>query len=152
MPRAPIPTWFFALVVVRLGERFLVVEERAPGGEHYVPGGRVEPGEDLAAAAVRETREEAGIDVALEGVLRVEHTPRPDHARVRVVFVARPKDPEAAPRATPNEHTLGARWVTLAELRALPRRGDDALFMCEAVAAGAPVAPLSLLTPENAPW
>ena len=31
MPRNPIPTWFFALVVVRKGERFLLVHEAKHG-------------------------------------------------------------------------------------------------------------------------
>ncbi|MFN8559058.1 MAG: NUDIX hydrolase [Dehalococcoidia bacterium] len=60
-PRAPIPTWYFALVVVRLGHRFLVVREAKHGQHWYMPAGRVEPGETMAETAVRETMEEAGI-------------------------------------------------------------------------------------------
>jgi 8-oxo-dGTP pyrophosphatase MutT (NUDIX family) len=36
-------------------------------GQMSFPGGRAEPGEDLAATAVRETREETGIDLARVG-------------------------------------------------------------------------------------
>src|SRR4249920_1192032 len=36
-------------------------------GQMGFPGGRAEPGEDLAATAVRETREETGIDLARAG-------------------------------------------------------------------------------------
>ena len=39
--------------------------------------GRAEPGEDLAAAACRETLEEAGIAIRASGNHRVEHSPRP---------------------------------------------------------------------------
>jgi hypothetical protein len=35
--REPIPTWFFALGVVRLGGRFLLVEEREHEGGWYLP-------------------------------------------------------------------------------------------------------------------
>jgi phosphatase NudJ len=35
MARSAIPTWFFALVVVRKGDRFLVVQERKHG--HVLP-------------------------------------------------------------------------------------------------------------------
>ena len=92
MPRDPIPTWYFALVVVRQGNRFLLVHERKHGQGWYLPAGRVEPGEPLTQAAVRETQEETGVPVVLDGVLRVEHSPHSDGtARLRVFFVAHPK-------------------------------------------------------------
>ena len=152
MPRTPIPTWFFVLVVVRLGHRFLLVHERRHGQLWYLPAGRVEPGEGLVEAACRETSEEAGIPVVIEGVLRIEHSPRPEGtARVRVILVARPED-DTPPRATPNDETLGARWVTLEELEQLPLRGADVKEIFEHVAAGAPVYPLSLITQESEPF
>lgn len=145
MPRAPIPSWYFALVVVRLGHRFLVVQETERGEPWYLPAGRVEPGETLAAAAVRETLEEAGIAVALDGILRLEHTPHADGtARVRAIFLAHPVD-DRPPKSTPDEHSLRAAWVKLAELAALPLRGDEVARICAAVEAGMPVAPMSLL-------
>lgn len=150
MARDPIPTWFFALVVVRLGHRFLLVHERKHGGHWYLPAGRVEPGETLVEAARRETLEESGVPVFIEGVLRIEHTPRPEGlARVRVFFVARPVD-DTPPRAEPNDDTLGARWVSLEELDELSLRGPDVREVLEHVARGAPVAPLELITPEGA--
>src|SRR4051812_25175444 len=66
MAREPIPTWFFALVVVRKGDRFLLVQEHEHGQLWYLPAGRVEPGEGLCAAALRETLEESGVPVVLE--------------------------------------------------------------------------------------
>src|SRR5438128_3883572 len=99
--RAAIPTWFFAVVVVRKGDRFLLVHERKHGQGWYLPAGRVEPGETIAAAAIRETREEAGIPIELEGVLRIEHSPQPDGGvRCRVFFVARPAD-DTLPKSVP---------------------------------------------------
>jgi 8-oxo-dGTP diphosphatase len=47
------------------GRLLLVQRRNEPGrGLWSVPGGRVEPGEDDAAALVREMREETGLDVA----------------------------------------------------------------------------------------
>ena len=151
--RGPIPTWCFAFVVVRRGDRFLLVEERKHGGGWYLPAGRVELGETFAEAAVRETQEEAGLAIVIDGILRVEHTPMPGgSARLRVIFAASPADPDAEPRTTPNEHTLGARFMTLEETRGVRMRGADARAMIEAVAAGAAVAPASVLTHERAAW
>ncbi len=61
----PMPgvTWCFALMVVRLEDRFLVVHEAKHGQRWYLPAGRVEPGETFAEAAARETLEEAGVVV-----------------------------------------------------------------------------------------
>jgi phosphatase NudJ len=151
MSREAIPTWSFAMVVARLGRRFLVVRERKHGQLWYLPAGRVEPGESFALAAVRETREEAGVPVTLEGVLRVEHSPAPDGSRMRVFFVARPTD-DTAPKTAPDEHSLEARWVTLEELAALPMRGEEVRAVFAYVLAGGAVHPLSLLTDEGARW
>src|SRR5262245_5529076 len=92
MAREPIPTWYYALVVVRDGVRFLVVREAKHGQGWYFPAGRVEPGESFADAAVRETREESGIEAILEGILKIQHTPVSSSARVRALFLARPAD------------------------------------------------------------
>jgi len=37
-PRSAIPTWFFAVVVVRKGDRFLLVHERKRGQLWHLPG------------------------------------------------------------------------------------------------------------------
>lgn len=50
------------------GEALLV--RQAYGGQFWgLPGGVVDPGETLLGAAVREAREEVGVEVALEGVV-----------------------------------------------------------------------------------
>ena len=150
MAREPIPTWYFAVVVVRQGDRFLLVHERKHGGGWYFPAGRVEPGESLAAAAQRETLEEAGIRIAVDGILRVEHTPDTSAARVRVLFTAHAMD-DTPPKRQPDEHTLGAAWVTLAELASLPLRDAEVARVLGEVARGAPVYPVSLIDTEGAP-
>src|ERR1700709_1006875 len=107
MSRDPIPTWCFALVVVRLGERWLLVHERKHGQGWYLPAGRVEPGETFVEAAVRETREEAGIEVTLDGIVRIEHSPTGEGARMRIVFVGHPAD-DRPPKQVPDDESLGA--------------------------------------------
>lgn len=142
--REPMPAWFYALVVVRRGEEFLLVEERDHGGGWYVPAGRVEPGESLHEAALREVREEAGLDVVLDGVYRVEHVVlESGGARVRVLFSAHPAD-DCAPKNEPDEHTLRAGWFTAPAAAALPLRSEEVTGLL-ALALAQPPAPLALL-------
>jgi phosphatase NudJ len=149
--RSGIPTWFFAMVVVRWQGRFLLVHERKHGQRWYLPAGRVEPGERLVDGAVRETLEETGVPVRIDGVLRVEHSPSPSGTRCRVFFSATPVD-DRPPRTVPDDESLGAAWVSLADLDRYPLRGDEVREIFTYVAAGGPVYPLSIVTHEGAPW
>lgn len=147
MARTPIPTWYFAMAVVRLGHRFLLTQERKYGGTWSLPGGRVEPGESLIDACLREVVEETGVPVRLDGILRIEHTPSGSGARVRVVFLATPRD-DTTPKSVADEESLQAKWLTVEEVAALPLRGSDLRALIESVVDGRPVYPLDLLGRE----
>jgi 8-oxo-dGTP pyrophosphatase MutT (NUDIX family) len=147
MARSPIPSWYFALVVVRLGNRFLLVQE-VQNSHWYFPGGRVEVGETFREAAKRETLEESGIRVGLEGILRIEHTPMLSGTRLRVIFVATPLE-DAPPKTTPDQHSLGAKWFLLSELKGLSLRGVEVWDICNAIANGALIYPLNLIEMEG---
>lgn len=150
--RDPIPTWFFAMVIVRKGDRFLLVHERKHGQLWYIPGGRVEAGETLEEGAIRETLEEGGIPIKIEGVLRIEHSPMGDgSARCRVFFLARPAD-ETPPKSIADEESLEARWVHPKELRNYDLRSEEVLEVIGYVARGGAVYPKTALTFEGAPW
>src|ERR1051325_11309091 len=101
-PRGSIPAWYFALVVARRGHRFLLTQERKYGATWSIPGGRVEPGETLVEAAIREVLEETGVPVKLDGVLRVEHSPGESSARIRVIFLGSPLD-DTEPKTLPDD-------------------------------------------------
>jgi 8-oxo-dGTP pyrophosphatase MutT (NUDIX family) len=135
MAREPIPTWYFALVVVRRGHRFLLTQERKYGSSWSIPGGRVEPGETLASAAVREVFEETGVPIRIDGILRIEHSPREDTVRMRVLFTGTPLD-DTPPKTTADDESLGAAWLTLDEIRKLKLRGADLAAVLEGVEAG----------------
>ena len=145
--RSPIPTWYFALVVVRRGHRFLLTQEHKYGATWSIPGGRVEHGESLAAAAVREVLEETGVPIKLDGILRVEHSPGESHARIRVIFIGSPLD-DTAPRTVPDDESLGAAYLTLDEIRDRPLRGAELRVLLETVADGCQVFPLDLIGTE----
>lgn len=110
----------------------------------------MEPAESFVAAAIRETQEEAGIDVELTGVLRVEHTPLGGEDRIRVIFAAKPKDELQAPKSVPDHESNGAAWVTLAEFLSKPRkRGMELMEWGRYIEEGGPVFPLDVLALEN---
>ena len=151
MAREPIPTWCFAVVVVRRGDEFLLVHERKHGQLWYLPAGRVEPGETFVDAARRETLEETGVPVRVVGVLRVEHSPRGAGARLRVVFLAEPVD-ATPPKAVPDDESLGAEWVRLKQLSEYPLRGEEVKELFAYVSGGGAVYPVSVLQPEGKPY
>jgi phosphatase NudJ len=151
MAREPIPTWCYALVVVRKGDRFLLVQESKYGEPWYLPGGRVEAGETFTDAAVRETREEAGIPVRVTGVIRVEHSPSPAGARMRVLFLAEPTD-DTPPKSEPDDESLRATWVTLDELPQYKLRGAEVADMFRYVADGGTIHDPDVFRPEGTPY
>ncbi|HUQ06862.1 MAG TPA: NUDIX domain-containing protein, partial [Kofleriaceae bacterium] len=96
---------------------------------------------------IREVLEETGVPVTIDGIYRIEHSPSPDRARVRVVFAATPRD-DTPPKTTADDESLGAAWLTLDEIGRLPLRGSDLRALLETVAAGRAVFPLELLDGE----
>jgi ADP-ribose pyrophosphatase YjhB (NUDIX family) len=75
--------------IVRIEDERLVLIRRAiePGyGKWVFPGGYVDRGEPLTAAAVREAREECGLEIRLDGLVNVYSYPR--RAPVIVVYAA----------------------------------------------------------------
>lgn len=63
-----------AVIVDEQGRTLLIRRSRANKnftGKWEWPGGKVDPGEDFAVAAIREAKEETGLDVELTGVAGV---------------------------------------------------------------------------------
>lgn len=91
----PFPT---ADVVIYHPERGIVLVERSnePFGM-ALPGGFIDMGETVENAAVREMKEETGLDVELQGVLGVYSDPSrdPRFPTMTVTFVGKVADPDA---------------------------------------------------------
>ena len=109
-------------VAVRDGELLLVRRGHGPAaGSWSVPGGRVELGETLHEAVVREVAEETGLAVVvdrfLDWVERMDDSEGRDGPESHFVildFAVTPLDPEQAVRA--GDDAAEAAWVPLADL------------------------------------
>ena len=119
-----IPTYFFSTVVVRDGPRVVLVEEL--DGTWSLPGGRLEPGESFVDAVRREAREEAGIEIEIEGFLGFEHTPMDGWSRMGAAFVAT-APPDARLKDAPDDETRRAAWFTEPELEGRALRSPRVL-------------------------
>lgn len=149
------PTHNFAIVICRRcsDNTYLAVKETKNRG-WWLPGGWVDPGETLVDAAVRETKEEAGVDVVIKGILRVEHTHSNVGARLRIIFYAEPCDEKQLPKNVADEHSEEARFVKVEELQtSLGKiRGPELIEWGTYLDNGGPVFPMSLLaTAEDDP-
>lgn len=58
-------------MVIIFNVRLAVKETKGRGW--WLPAGGLDVNETFQEAALRETKEEAGIDISLKGILRVEH-------------------------------------------------------------------------------
>jgi ADP-ribose pyrophosphatase YjhB (NUDIX family) len=108
-------------VAVSDGQSRLLMIRRSDNDNWALPGGAMDCGESIADAAVRETKEETGIDCELTGLVGIYTNPRhvilyTSNGEVRqecsVVFTAR----AVAGEPTPSSESSDVRWVPADEL------------------------------------
>jgi ADP-ribose pyrophosphatase YjhB (NUDIX family) len=122
-PDAPVPSVIVPSVNVAvsndLGELLLI--RRTDNDNWALPGGGVDIGESLPQAAVRETREESGIECEITGLSGIYTDPQhvilyTSNGEVRqefsVVLTARP----IGGQLSASSETSEARWVRLGEV------------------------------------
>ncbi|MBT3528978.1 MAG: NUDIX hydrolase [Porticoccaceae bacterium] len=104
--------------VVERDSKFLMVRETIDG-EQVInqPAGHVEPGEDVMAAALRETMEETGWEVAITGFLGFSNamSPTTGITYYRLVFIAEALNFNAD--AEIDNDIDSAEWMTLDEIK-----------------------------------
>ena len=104
-------------VVVEDGRLLLVRRGRPPGaGEWSIPGGRVEAGELVADAVVRELREETGIDGVCGPLLTWVELVGEDHHFVVLDFTVRAPGGQAP---VAGDDAAEAAWVPLDQVASL---------------------------------
>ncbi len=109
-----------AVGAVAVVDRAILLVRRGRGpaqGEWSVPGGRVDPGEPLHVAVVREAHEETGLEVVVDHFLgwveRFGDDPVPYHF-VILDFAVTPLDVDAP--LVPGDDAAEAAWVPLTDL------------------------------------
>jgi phosphatase NudJ len=121
----------------------------------WLPGGFVECGDNLVSTAHKETMEEAGVEIVLKGILRIESSMGKRNARLRAIFYAHPADPTKPPKSVPDKESNGAAYVTIEQLRTWEKtgklRGTELLDWAEYITNGGQIAPISFLTRESDP-
>lgn len=120
--------------VVIVEEESVLLMHRRKGDEDYymVPGGSVEPGETPEGAAIREAREETGLDVELDEKLAVlEVNERRGHYFMVTRFAGEQAvgGPERARMSPTNRYDL--EWVGRERLPGLDLRPPGSAAICE---------------------
>lgn len=106
-------------VLTRDGKYLLVQEKQQKVyGQWNLPAGRVDAGESIEDAAIRETKEESGFDVTLGEKISIEHS-----ASVHPVLHAFKADIIGGDLHIDTEELLDAKWFSLEEIKALDREG-----------------------------
>ena len=117
-------------VVLRSDDGMVLTVRKRGTARFMLPGGKPEPGEDALAAAVRECREEIGVELAPEalelvGAFRTAAANEPGYEVVGTVFT-HPAPADVAPAAEIAE----LRWL---DPGARPLPADLAPLLAEAV-------------------
>jgi 8-oxo-dGTP diphosphatase len=119
-----VPRVAVGAIVLRDGHVLLVKRGRPPSqGQWAIPGGRVELGETLQAAAEREINEETGLTIrAGDPVHTFDVIVRDDAGRVRFhyVIVDLLADYLGGDEPRPGDDAREARWVAPQDLAELP--------------------------------
>jgi ADP-ribose pyrophosphatase YjhB (NUDIX family) len=109
------------VVVVNDADEILMIR-RSDNDNWAVPGGAIDLGESVAQAAVRETREESGIDCEITGVVGIYSDPKhvilyTSNGEARqefsIVLTARP----LTGQPTPSSESSEVRWVPVSAVR-----------------------------------
>lgn len=104
MSGKPVTPLAAADAIIEIGERIVLIERGHEPIGHAIPGGFMDLGESAEEAAVREAKEETGLEVELLDLLGLYSDPRRD-----------PRGP-----------VITAMFIARAAADAIPQAGDDA--------------------------
>ncbi len=116
-PGQTIPTTRVSVIVLR-DEQILLVRHRKGNRQYWVlPGGRLEYGETFFECAVRELKEETGLDVEVERFLFLSEAIAPDRSRHIVNIYIKAKVVGGTMKLGNEPVLAGVDFVPLSELQ-----------------------------------
>jgi 8-oxo-dGTP diphosphatase len=91
----PVPT--VDIIITIAGQGIVLIERSNPPHGWALPGGYIDYGEPAEQAAIREAKEETGLEVELTGLFGVYSNPARDPRQhtISIVFTAQAKNPAA---------------------------------------------------------
>lgn len=111
-----------SFVIIEEEGYFLLIREADAkwNGKWFLPGGKVDIGEDPATAARREVKEEAGVEVELKGIVYIRYHETLFRKQLSLFYCAKIIGGKLKTKA--NKHSLEAKWFTYQEIKRLPLR------------------------------
>lgn len=121
-------TYIVACVIVNEAGELLMMQEakKSCAGKWYLPAGRMEPGENIAEAAVREVLEETGLHVKITTLLAVETA---TGSWFRFVLTGEVTHGELKTPSRADQESLQAKWI--GDLNEVTLRSNDILNIIE---------------------
>ena len=110
--------------VVRKDNKYLLVQEAQEScrGKWNIPAGHLDEGESILDGAIRETREETGINVTLTGLISIDNLA----SRQGIVLIFSAEVESGDIHINPAE-ILDVEWLSLEEIKSLDLRGPHIL-------------------------
>jgi len=110
-------------VIVHTDNKFLLIRESNPKWKNkwFLPGGKIDNGESYVEAAIRETKEEAGFDIAINGITLVKLSAGEDNGKgIRIFLSGRIIGGDI--KTQYDEHSMEARWFEMDQIQQLEFR------------------------------
>lgn len=107
-------------VCIQEEDKFLMVQEGHPKayGLWNLPGGHLDEKENLLEGAMREAKEETGLEIEITGILSIQRNIKSYTNIVRVVFNAKKIGGEIA---FDEDEILAVKWVTPEEIEQMDK-------------------------------
>ncbi len=118
-----------AQVYVKKENKILMVQENKVGkkGKWNMPAGKLDNNESVIEAAIRETKEETGIDVDVKGLIAIQETVSSLGQLIILYFLGEYKSGEIE---FDNEEIADVKWMTEKEIKNLDKntiRGGETI-------------------------